>query len=179
VTADQAEGMCRELREHFGIACTPVLAESLRPGEPLPRAVRRAHVLVTTDALARRAQPIAEHLGKRLVVVRVRADLVAREFQAFLQSAAYVVAADARFLAMVRGLLAGTPGEGNVRLLVAGRDDLGVIPPAAATYVTQAARTRLGRTRLPGRLIRPPRILADDCVREIARALVEENLGPP
>lgn len=176
-TVDQAEGIAREVRDDLGMACTVVLADALPFGEPAPRAMRRAHVIITTEAHERRLRPLAERLARRLVVIRVRPDLVSREYRAVLRRVTWVVVADARFGAMVRTYLAGSPGAEHVRIVVAGRDDLSQIPGSATTYVTQAARARIGRTRLPGRVLPPARTLADDCIHELARVLVEENLG--
>jgi DNA-binding transcriptional regulator YhcF (GntR family) len=179
-TTDQSAGICRELAIDYGVRATAVLAETLGGlhADP-PLAVRRAHLLVTTAAHGPRVRALAARFGNACVVASVRPDLIKSEWRMLMQRPAYIVVADPRFVAILRGFLAGTPGEGNVRVLVVGRDDQATIPADATTYVTQSARERLGATRLPGRLIPPTRIFAEDCVREIMRTVVELNLRMP
>jgi DNA-binding transcriptional regulator YhcF (GntR family) len=176
-TLDQAVGLARELRDDFGVAAHGVLAETLRPGERLPRAVERAQLVVGTELTAPLARRLAERLGKRHVVIDVRPDLLGPEWRLLLRSAAYVVIADPRFGALVHALLDGCDGAANVRLLVAGRDSMSEVPPDAPTYVTEAARERLGRQGLPGRVLPPARTLSAESALAIARVLVERNLA--
>jgi DNA-binding transcriptional regulator YhcF (GntR family) len=178
-TLDQAMGLARELRDDFGIAATGVLAETLRPGERLPRAVERANLLIATELTAPMARKLADRLGKRHVVIDVRPDLLSPEWRMLLSRAAYVVIADPRFGTLVHALLEGVDGATNVKLLVAGRDSLSVVPPEAPTYVTEAARDRLGRSGLPGRVLPPARTLSPDSTLAIVRAMVERNLATP
>ena len=86
-----------------------------------------------------------------------------------------MVVADARFARIVRLALRDAPGGEGLRFLVAGKDDLTIIPRDAPTYITEAARMKLSRTRLPGFVLPPARLLAEDCVREIVTVLVETN----
>ena len=178
-TLDQALGLARELRDDYGIAATGVLAETLRPGERLPRAIERANLLVATEVTAPAARKLAERLGKHHVVIDVRPDLLSPEWRLLLTRAAYVVLADPRFGALVHGLLEGVEGATNVKVLVAGRDSLSVVPPEAPTYVTEAARERLGRSGLPGRVLPPARTLSAESALAIVRAMVERNLAAP
>ena len=176
-TLDQAMGLARELRDDFGLAAHGVLAETLRPGERLPRAIDRANLIVATKLTAPLARRLAERLGKRHVAIDVRPDLLNPEWRLLLTRVAYVVIADPRFGALVHALLDGVDGATNVRVLVAGRDSLSSIPPEAPTYVTEAARDRLGRTGLPGRVLPQARTLNAESTLVIARALVERNLA--
>ena len=176
-TLDQAMGLARELRDDFGLSAHGVLVETIRPGERLPRAVERANLLVATELTAPVARRLAERLGKRHVVIDARPDLLSPEWRLLLTRVAYVVIADPRFGALVHALVDGVEGATNVRVLVAGRDSLSSIPPEAPTYVTEAARDRLGRTSLPGRLLPPARTLDAASTLLITRALVERNLA--
>lgn len=176
-TLDQAIGLARELRDDFGVAAHGVLAETLRPGERLPRAIARANLLVATGLTAPVARRLAERLGKHHLVIEARPDLLSPEWRLLLARAAYVVIADPRFGTLVHALLEGVDGAHNVRVRVAGRDSLSGIPPEAPTYVTEAARERLGRSGLPGRVLPPARTLDAASVLQLARALVERNLA--
>ena len=176
--ADQVDGLARELRDDYGLDAKGVLLQRIVAGEPLPRAVQRANLLVTTPANERRVRKLAERLNSPVVIACVRQDLLSVERLALMRRIAYVVVADPKFEAVVREFLRDAPSRDNVRVLVAGRDDLRVIPPDAPTYVTESARGILGTTRLPGRLVARARILTDDCVRELIRHIVERNLSP-
>jgi hypothetical protein len=177
-TTDQTLGICRELQADYGLAATALLAEEVGPKRELPRVVHRAHILVTTDAHGVFMRRVAERLRKPLLVMSIRPDLVNQEWQLLMRGPVYVIATDPRFLALLREYLANTPGVPNMRTLVAGRDDLTVVPKDAPTYVTQSARERLDRTHLPGRVIPPTRIFSADCARELLRIIVGLNLKP-
>src|SRR5687768_3148736 len=51
-TIDQAYGLCRELHDDFGMEADALLAEAVRASSEAPLALRRADLLVTTDAHA-------------------------------------------------------------------------------------------------------------------------------
>lgn len=176
-TIDQTVGMVRELSRDYGLRAIGLLGSDLGGEDILPRLIRRAQLLITTKAHARRMAAMAKRLGKPLIVVGVRDDLVETHWEPLLAAKVYVVVADHRFQRIARSYLGDRPGAGNVRYLVAGRDDLSIVPPTAPTYVTEAARQRLGKLRIPGELIPPARLFANDCVREIVSAMVALNLG--
>ncbi len=180
-TVDQAVGIARELRDDFGIDAAPHVLDQLPPGDP-PRSLARAQLLVATEFTAERVERFGERLGVRALVIDVRPDLLSPEWRLLLREAQrqalYVVIADPRFGALVHSFLRGADGAENVRVLVAGEDDVRQIPPSAAAYVTEAARERLGRSRLPARLVAPARTLSDASVRAVAEALVSWNLAP-
>lgn len=181
-TLDQAVGIARELRDDFGMVTTAWVADQLPSGE-LPRGVARANLLVSTEFTAERVLRLGQELGIRAIAIDVRPDLLSPEWRLLLREAQrgalFLVLADARFGTLVQTFLHGAEGADNVRVLVAGQDDLAVIPPGAAAYVTEAARERLGRSRLPDRLVAPARTLSDASVRAVAEALVTCNLSGP
>ena len=181
-TLDQAVGIARELRDDFGMVASPWVTDQL-PTAELPRAITRANLLVSTEFTAERVERLGDELGIRTVTIDVRPDLLSPEWRLLLREAQrgalFVVLADPRFGTLVQTFLHGADGADNVRVLVAGQDDLGVIPPGAPAYVTEAARERLGRARLPDRLVAPVRTLSDASVRAVAEALVTCNLSGP
>ena len=177
-TVDQTKGIAHELRTHYDIDAEEVLAEDLREAPSVPRLVQRARLLVTTDAHGGWVRRLAEGLDKQWVVASVRPDLLSTEWLAAMRRPVFVIAADTRFLRLVRDFLGHAPGAHNVTLLAAvNRDAIARIPPDAATYVTQAARQQLGRLRLPGRLIPPTRIFAPECVAAIVRVMLGAASG--
>jgi len=171
---DQVDGMCRELRGDYGLEARGILAAEL--DARAPAALRRADLVVTTDAHATRVRALAGARGLPCVVVTVRPDLVGAEWRLLLRDPVYVVVSDARFVSVLRDYLRATPGARNVRPVVLGRDDPKLIPADAPVYVTRSARARLGRATVPGRLVPPARIFSPDCAREILRLVLRLNL---
>ena len=173
-TSDQAVGMVRELQDDYGIAGAAIFPEQLARGQR-PKSLLRAQVILTTADLAAAVRPIAAALGKQLIVVRVRPDLFSADWIAFMNGPVFVVVADARFRVLLRQVIKPVPGSANVDIVLAGSPEVALIPRGARTYVTEAARRMLGRAGLPGRVIRPRRVLSSETVREVAAFLVSHN----
>jgi DNA-binding FadR family transcriptional regulator len=175
-TPDQIAGLCRELEDDFGLAADGVDVSSLTEDGELPTSIRYAHLLVTTEAHEELVGRLAKRLGKELIVTDVRPDLVGGEWRMLLRKPVYVVASDDRFIELLRGYFANTPGADNLRFLVAGRDDLSMIPDGAPTYVTRSARENLGDTPIRGRILPSARVFSADSARRIIRFIVRMNL---
>ena len=175
-TDDQVDGMCRELRGDYGVEARGVRAGTLPARGAPPSALRRADILITTEAHAARVERVARRLETPHIVVAIRPDLVGAEWNLLLRAPVYVVVADARFVALVREFFAGVAGAENIRPVVLGRDDLAAIPENAPVYVTRGARLRLGSARVPGRVVPPARIFAPESAREILAFVVRENM---
>ncbi|MDQ6770741.1 MAG: GntR family transcriptional regulator [Gemmatimonadota bacterium] len=175
-TTDQALGLSRELKVDYGLDTTALLPEQVKEGSAAS-ALQRIHLLVTTRALATEGSSLGVTLGKPVVVVDIRPPFVEEEWKTLVRSGrSYIVATDPRFLDVVRNYLQGTVDLRNVRMFLVGRDDLTTIPPQAPTYVTEAARQKLGKSRIPGRLIPPPRLLAENSVRTLVAFIVKMNM---
>lgn len=175
-SVDQVHGLCRELRADYGLQSTGVLQSQLKTDSPIPAAIKRAHLLVTTTGCAPSVTTLAAQLGKPIIVVNVRPVFFAEKWKAVIRSRKiYVIAADPGFHDIVRDYLKTSVDLSSLKILVAGRDDVGAIPPQAPTYVTEAARQRLGKTRVPGQLISPTRLFAEDTVRALVNFIVARN----
>ncbi|MDQ6718841.1 MAG: GntR family transcriptional regulator [Gemmatimonadota bacterium] len=172
LTVDQAMGLARELHSDFGFETSYVLADALRPDKPVPRALKDAHVFITTQRFANDVEPLAKRMKKIAVVVKVRPDVIASEWVMLLEHPVYVVGMDSRLLELIKAYLRDVPGSVNMVMMVAGHDDLSKIPPDAPTYVTEAARRFLGKTNIPGRLIKPGKLLDRESVLRLAELLV-------
>ncbi|MDB4906609.1 MAG: regulatory protein GntR [Gemmatimonadetes bacterium] len=174
-TSDQIEGMCRELQDDYGIETTGVNISELQ-GEELPPAVRHADLLLSTRAHEAALRPIAERTGATLIVTDVRADLVGGEWRLLLKRPVFVVVSDERFAETVRHFFAETPGHEHITLLVAGRDDVSVIPEGAPVYVTRSARQQLAGAQLRGRILPTARMFEAEASRQIVSFIVSRNL---
>ena len=181
-TRDQVLGLCRELRDEYGLDASGVssqdLSSALDGGDAasLPADLRRADLLVTTAAhepLVRRA---ADAAGLPLVVVTVRPDLVGGEWRLLLRRPVWVVVADEGFVQVLRSFFTDVPGAENLRPLVVGKDDLTSIPDYGPTYVTAGARALLGDRAMRGRVLPAARLLAPESARELIAFVVRANL---
>jgi DNA-binding transcriptional regulator YhcF (GntR family) len=175
-TLDQGYGLCRELRDDFGLESDALLAEELRDAAESPLSLRRADLLVTTDAHAEQARALATELGRAAIVVQVRPELAGGEWALLLRRPVYAVVASEQFGEMLRRFFEGVPGIENLRILVLGRDDLEQIPAGAPTYVTQRVRAELGDIRIPGRTLPAARTIAAESAREIFTFIVRSNV---
>lgn len=173
--SDQVEGLIRELREDFGMEANGVILDAVSRIDRWPRALERADLVLTTAAHAQRLRRFDRGARRPMLVAGVRPNILSDEWRLVLRGICFVVVADPRFAGVVREFLRGAPGAEGVSIRVAGRDPLHDIPPEAPTYITEAARRVIGRTRLPGQLIAPARILDDDSARRIIEFIVLRN----
>ena len=176
-TADQSAGLCRELRDDFGLDADALLAGDVRSADSPPLPLRRADLIVTTAAHEGWLRTVAADLRKPLIVITVRPDLRAGEWALLLRRPVYAIVATPEFEDMLRHFFADVPGaKENLRTLVFGRDDLATIPDDAPTYVTQRVRDSLGGIRIPGRILPAARTIAAESAREIFGFIVRSNI---
>lgn len=173
-TLDQTFGIRRELENDFGFETTAVLPDEIAPRDAVPRGIHRAHVLVTTGALEARVRERGARLGKPVVAVEMRPDLLTSEWQLLRGVRSYVLVADPKFGALAAQALQRAGDWSDVRVLVAGQDDLSEIGDEPV-YATQAARERLGRTRLPAGVLPPARMLSPQTARELLALRLERG----
>lgn len=175
-TSDQAYGLCRELRDDFGLESDVVLADELSAGRVPPLPVRRADLLVTTEAHAARVRALGVELRKPVTVIELRPDLTVGEWALLLRRPVYAVVATVEFGQMLRRFFADVPGVENLRVLVIGHDDLGTIPDGAPTYVTQRVRAQLAGVTIRGRILPAARTISTRSAREIFEFIVHSNI---
>lgn len=171
-TSDQAEGISQEISSELSIGTSIVLPQALKRGAELPSALRRAHLIVATEPFREDVARVAAKLDIPFVIASVRKDIINDEWYALMRRGINVVAADSKFLALLRAYLAPAPQAQFVKMFIAGVDSLDKIAANDATYVTAAARKILGTTRIPGTLVSPPRFLSESCVRAILSIVV-------
>ncbi len=174
-TSDQVHGLCRELRDDFGLEADGVTVDELT-GAALPLAMRRADILLTTEANAATALKIGDDFKKPVIVITVRPDLIVGEWVLLLRQPVYAIVATSAFGDMVRSFFSKVPGVENLRVLVFGKDDLSTIPNDAPTYITQGVRGQLGGMALPGRVLPAARTISTKTAREILEFMVRSNV---
>lgn len=176
-TSDQTYGLCRELRDDFGLESDAVSAEELSDASlPLPFHVRRADLLVTTEAHADRVRQLGADLKRPVTVIQLRPDLTVGEWALLLRRPVYAIVATTEFGDMLRRFFAEVPGVENLRVLVLGTDDLESIPDGAPTYVTQRVRRDLAGVKMRGRILPAARTISMQSAREIFDFIVRANL---
>lgn len=175
-TTDQVHGLCRELRDDFGLEADGVMVSEVGAPEALPLPLRRADLLVTTRAHETRFRELATELRKAIVVIDVRPELQGGEWALLLRRPVFAVVATQEFGEMLRRFYAEVPGIENLRVLVYGRDDLEAIPEGAPTYLTQGVRAQLGDARIRGRVLPAARTIAAASAREIFAFIVRSNI---
>lgn len=175
-SADQIAGLCRELTDYYGLTATGFAGGRLVDGGEPPMEMRAADLILTTGAFEHRVRPFAERLGKRLIVVEVRSDLISEEWRLLLKRKVYVVVRDESFFETVTSFFAGTPGAENLVPIVLDRDSVDQIPEGAPVYITSSARESLGSRKVPGRVLPAPRFLSTSSAQELVRVVVETNL---
>lgn len=173
---DQLVGLCGELRGDYGLEAYPVDVEALS-ASTLPDEIHDAHVLVTTAFHSPEVERVARHLGKRCITVSLRPEFAAETTRLLAEGPVYFVGKDPRFRAKLNSMFAFSPGVENLRVLIAGSDELAQIPEDAPTYVMRAARELLKGLPLLARAIPAPRILAEDSARELLSFVVESNIA--
>lgn len=173
-TPDQIDGIRRELLDDYGIESEGIPVDQLERAER--SMLRHVDLFVTTTAHEASVTAVADRLRKPHVVATVRPDLIGGEWRLLLRQPVYVISRDERFAGMLTRFFSGTPGHENLRILVAGRDDLQVIPDGAPTYVTRSAREVLGDARIRGSILPAARVFSADASRALVTFVVRANL---
>jgi len=173
-TQDQAFGLCRELRDDFGMDA--VLIEELATSGTQPLPLRRADLLLTTAAHAEHVRALGTELQKPVTVIELRPDITAGEWALLLRQPVYAIVASAKFGEMLRDFFKDVPDVGNLQILVFGTDDLSAIPVNAPTYVTQRVRSQLAGVNIPGRILPAARAISMQSAREIFGFIVRSNI---
>ena len=175
-TQDQIGGLVRELNDDFGLETTGLDAATLRGAGELPIHLRRADLVVTTEAFSELVARTTSTLQKPSITISVRPDLLGGDWRLLLRKPVYVVVADEKFIDVLRRFFDGTPHADNLRPLLVGRDDLGAIPSGASVYITQKARESLGTAPIAGRILPAARSISRESAREIIGFIVRANL---
>lgn len=175
-TTDQATGITRELKSVYGLAAPSHLLAEIRSARASTK-LSSAHVVLVPDESAGEVRAFAA--GRPVVSVFARPDLFRSEtWLALGERELYLIATDQAFIGKVRQAIQRHKAPVKLRALLAGRDDLSSIPAGAPTYITESARSVIGKTRLPGRVIRPRSLFSDATVREIVSFIVAHNSTP-
>ena len=70
-TSDQVHGICRELRDDFGLEADGILVDELTSSPTPPLAIRRADLLLCTEAHAGSLRKIGDDFRKPVIVIEI------------------------------------------------------------------------------------------------------------
>ncbi|HEV2130489.1 MAG TPA: hypothetical protein VGR27_05280, partial [Longimicrobiaceae bacterium] len=182
-TLDHLVALTREMGHQFGFEARALPLADIHTGEPecewdaaqLPRELREADLLITTVFHAGQLRPVAEALGKPLVVITAHPELVAAVEGRLREGELTVVCVDREFGERVLGICEERYRE-RVRIVLAeDAESVAKLDAAEPVLLTRAALQRLGRADL--RLIVPfSPSFSPLSARALAEALVRLNL---
>ena len=171
---DHLVWLCRELQEDYGLVASEVDVATLRDADVLPPALRSADLLVTTASHAEQVDPVAERVGKPLVVATVRPDLTREITRLLAGGPVFFVGTDVRFASKLHDLFGEAHPE-NVRPVIVGRDEIDAIPDGSPAYVMRTARDLLGGVPAHVRPLSTLRAFSPETQRAILRFIVHAN----
>ncbi len=174
--ADQLASLGSELGEDFGIESDAFVLDAVHDLDALPPAVRRADLLVTTTFHAAEVERLATRLNKPWVAIALNPDFISEIGRLLEQGPVYFIGTDPRFAEKLRWIFADTPGAGNLRLLIAGQDDLGAVPPGAPLHVMRSARARVQSLDAGRPLLPPARVFSEESARQLLTLVVLANM---
>ncbi len=175
-TTDQVEGLKRELRVFYGLEAFGATIDELSI-DVMPVELVQADLIISIESTWKKAAELARAVGAAEICVSVRGDIVGPVWESFMRAPTYVVVSDVRFGAVLASYLSGKQGASAVNVLVAGRDDTGMIPSDAVVYVTEGARIVLGEQPLNGMILPQVQVISTKSSSVILQFIVAANMG--
>ncbi len=138
---DQLHSLCQELNLDYGLETTPLELDALNAdGEEARALLKRTDILVTTSFHAADVKRVAERVGKPWFAITIGSELIGEMSRLMNEGPVYIVGTDDRLRGKMRMIFEPVPNGENLRVVLVGQDDLGVIPSDAPTYVMKRAR---------------------------------------
>jgi len=172
---DQTAALCAEVRMGYGLDTDAHDIDALLDDRTPARTLARADLLVTTPFHAGEVQELAARAQKPWIAVTYRADVFAEIAQRLPLGPVYFVITDPRFAKKLARIYANLDADHHLHVLVAGADELSVIPASAPVYVSRTARGRLAGDELLARVAPDMRTFSLDSARELLTFLVRVN----
>lgn len=174
---DQMDQICAELREDYGISSTGVSPADLATGAQMHSALTQADLLVTTAAYTVETHRVAKQLGKVAITVTLRSELMGEMTRWLGRGPVYIIGTDPRFRDALQSLFAPAGLSANLRPIILGEDDPGLIPEDAVTYFMRTAHERLRDTPLAKRVVPIKRVFSNDMARDLLEFIVRANMA--
>lgn len=173
---DHLTWLCGELEDDYGFMSRAINTRSSHDIMADPE-LERSDIIVTTSAHALLANSIGERLGKPVVLVTLRPDMVAEMTRLLDRGLVYFLCTDPHFEVKVRQLYSGVGNLDNIRTVLVGRDNPDSIPDGAPVWVMRRARERLGRIPPQIQPLNTARLFSPDTRTELLAHLVRANLA--
>lgn len=173
---DQISWLVHESQADYGLDAFGVDLDAVDT-PALAREIRSADVVISTAFHGEMLESVARAERKPIVLLRLAGGFVEPLTAAMRDGPVYFVVGDRRFADRLPIIYGGVEGGKNLRALVVGEDDLGVIPPGAATYVTRAAEVRVPSAAALRTIWSPGRIFADSMATELLQIVVRSNIA--
>lgn len=138
---DQLHSLCQELHRDYGFDTTPLELDALNAnGEEARTLLKRTDILVTTAFHAAEVKRVAERVGKPWFAITIGSEFIGEMSRLMNEGPVYIVGTDDRLRGKMRMIFEPVPHGENLRVVIVGQDDLGVIPSDAPTYVMKRVR---------------------------------------
>ena len=174
---DQLQWLCGELEEDYGFVSRGLDTRTLTRGSEEHAEIERADIIVTTSMHAILARSLGRKLGKPVVLVTLKPEIIAQVTELLANGVVYFLCSDPAFEIKVRELYNGMDNLDNIRTVVVGRDDPASIPEGAPVWVMRRAREKLGGIPPHIRPLNTARIFSSETRSELLAHLVRENLA--
>lgn len=171
---DQLFSVSDELETDYGLDVTAVDIDSLAAG--LPSDTLRADCIITTAPHTEIGTRVATECGVPVLALTMCTDLFSEVRRLLPESPVYFVVTDLRFETKLRRIFGSDNGIENLRIMLAGRDDLTLIPGNAPAYLTRLTRKKLGDFPHLDRIIPEASIFSESSARELLEFVVGANL---
>jgi DNA-binding transcriptional regulator YhcF (GntR family) len=172
---DQTAALCAEVRTEYGLETDAFDVDALLDDRTPARTLARADLLVTTPFHAGEVQELAARAKKPWIAITYRADVFAEIARLLPLGPVYFVVTDPRFARKVHKIYANSDASQNLRVLLAGVDEVSAIPVDAPVYLTRTARGRLGGDALLARVAPEMRSFSPESARQLLLFLVTTN----
>ena len=166
------------MQSDYGVESEGVELQQLDSSDAdVQRALRQAALLVSTSLQATRVHQVARKLGKPVITVSLRPEMMPEFTRQLSQGPVYFVASDPRFRQVVHTLMGPTGVADNLRVVIVGQDDLGAVPTDAPAYIMGRAHQLLTDPELAKRLVPVRRVFSREMAQELLAFIVRANIA--
>jgi len=173
---DQLTSLCTEMTSDYGFEAEGADVDELLLEGPPREELRRADLLVTTQFHAGEVRELAARVDRPWIAVSLRTDIYKEIARLLGSSEVFFVVTDHRYAAKLHRIFEPVKGGSGFHSVVMGRDDVTAIPDGAPTYITRAARPKLGDQRLLERVTPEERVFSETSAREIISLMIGSNM---
>ncbi|MEO6568600.1 MAG: winged helix-turn-helix domain-containing protein [Opitutaceae bacterium] len=173
---DQIWSLADELTLDYGLNVISADFDLLGLGVALPDIPASLGAVVTTAFHREDACQLAERLGVPMIAVTMCSDLFAEVNNLLVVGEFFFIVSDGRMRRKLEFVFEESEHRERLRILVAGQDDLRVIPDDAPIYITRLTRTRLDGSPLLTRCLPEARVFSEESARELMTVVIQAGL---